>query len=101
VGIRHFMQKRLRLANQDFRQQIEGMSSSISEMIDMVPLTRAHAVEQIELDKVRTSIDRLREVGNRLDFQIAIIASASWVLFNGMYLVGLLLAGTASAPAKS
>jgi len=97
VGIRHFMQKRLRLANQDFRQQIEGMSSSISEMIDMVPLTRAHAVEQIELDKVRTSIDRLREVGNRLDFQIAIIASASWVLFNGMYLVGLLLAGTASA----
>ena len=97
VAIRHFMQKRLQLANQDFRQQIEGMSSSISEMIDMVPLTRAHAVEQIELEKVRTSIDRLREVGHRLDFQIAIIASATWVLFNGMYLVGLLLAGTASA----
>jgi len=97
VGIRHFMQRRLRLANQDFRQQIEGMSTSISEMIELVPLTRAHAVEQVELAKVRGSIDRLREVGFRLDFENAVFGSAAWVLFSGMYLLGLLLAGTASA----
>jgi ATP-binding cassette subfamily B protein len=97
VGIRHFMQRRLRVANQDFRHEIEGMSSSISEMIEMVPLTRAHAVEQTELEKVRTSIERLRTVGFRLDFQNAIFGSTSWVLFNGMYLVGLLLAGSAKA----
>jgi ATP-binding cassette subfamily B protein len=97
VGIRHFMQKRMREANRDFRQEIEGMSSSISEMIDMVPLTRAHAVEQAELEKVRTSIDRLREVGSRVDSQNAIFGSAAWVLFSGMYLIGLLVAGTAKA----
>jgi ATP-binding cassette subfamily B protein len=97
VAIRHFMHKRLRVANKDFRHEIEGMSSSISGMIDMVPLTRAHAVEQVELDKVQTSIDRLRTVGHRLDYQNAVIGSASWVLFSGMYLVGLLLAATASA----
>jgi ATP-binding cassette subfamily B protein len=97
VGLRHFMQRRLRLANQDFRRQIEGMSSSVSEMIDLVPLTRAHAVEQVELDKVRGSIDRLRDVGFRLDFQNAIVGSAAWVLFSAMYLLGLLLAGIASA----
>ncbi|HEX4085595.1 MAG TPA: ABC transporter ATP-binding protein [Chthoniobacteraceae bacterium] len=97
VGLRHLLQRRIRIANQDFRLQIEGMSSSISEMIDMVPLTRAHAVEQVELAKVRTSIDRLREVGYRLDFQNAIFGSAAWVLFNGMYLLGLLLAGSTAA----
>ncbi len=97
VLIRHMMGKRLNVANQHFRQKIEGMSSSVSEMIDMVPLTRAHAVEEVELDKVQGSIDELREVGLRLDFQNAIFGSTSWVLFNGMYLVGLMLVGTAGA----
>jgi ATP-binding cassette subfamily B protein len=73
------------------------MSSSISEMIDMVPLTRAHAVEQTELEKVRESIDALRQVGHEVDAQNAIFGSMTWVLFQSMYLAGLLVAGTAGA----
>jgi ATP-binding cassette subfamily B protein len=97
VILRQLMQRRLRIANKDFREQIEGMSSSISGMIELVPLTRAHAVEQEELEKVRGEIDRLREVGYRLDYQNAIFGSSSWVLFNVMYLAGVLLVGSASA----
>ena len=97
VAMRRFTLRRLQTVNQDFRQEIEGMSSTISEMIEMVPLTRAHAVEQTELEKVRTRIDRLRQVGFRLDFQNSIFGSATWVLFTGMYLSGVLLVGTAKA----
>ena len=94
--LRSLMQGRLRAVNQDFRSEIEAMSSSVSGMIEMVPMTRAHGVEQTELKKVEDTIGRLREVGHRLDFQNALFGSTSWVLFTAIYLLGLLLAAAAS-----
>ena len=34
--------------NQAFRQEVESMSASVSEMIEMIPITRAHAAEDKE-----------------------------------------------------
>ena len=95
VLIRRLMQERLRFANRQFRHKVEKMSASVAGMIEMLPLTRAHAAEDVELQKVRGEIDRLRESGYEVDYQNAIFGSAAWVLFNGMYLIGVIVAAGA------
>ena len=95
VFIRRLMQERLRFANRQFRHQVEKMSASVAGMIEMVPITRAHAAEPEELTKVRGSIDQLKSSGYHVDSQNAVFGSAAWVLFNGMYLVGVLIAAGA------
>ena len=80
VLIRRLMQERLRFANRKFRQEVETMSASVAGMIEMVPLTRAHAAEDVELDKVRGKIESLRLSGTQVDYQNAIFGSAAWVL---------------------
>ncbi len=95
VGIRRLMQERLRFANRQFRREVETMSASLAGMIEMVPLTRAHAAEEMELNKMRGKIDSLRESGHLVDSQTAVLGSTVWVLFTGMYLAGVIVAAGA------
>ncbi len=94
--LRRLMHERLRLVNRAFRREVETMSASVAGMIELVPLTRAHAAEEEELGKVQRRIDSLRLNGYQIDFQNAILSSASWVLFTGLYLVCVIVAGGAT-----
>lgn len=77
-GFRAAMRKR----NSEYRRQIESMSQRVTEMIDMVPVTRAHGAEEFEIDAIE---DRLRDVhfrGRRVDQINAIFAASSFVTFH-------------------
>jgi ATP-binding cassette subfamily B protein len=73
--------KPLRQRNEAFRREIEAMSGSISEMIEMIPITRAHAVEHTEVDRLNTQLQRIRESGQRLDKTNNLFASSGWATF--------------------
>jgi len=47
-----FFRERLSDRNYHFRREMEDMSSSVSEMIDMIPVTKAHGLEQQEITRV-------------------------------------------------
>ncbi len=67
--------------NREFRQSIEAMSGRVSEMLRLIPITRAHNVETTELERVNTSLARIRDSGLKLDYLNGIFASVNWVLF--------------------
>jgi ATP-binding cassette subfamily B protein len=67
--------------NNDFRKEIEEMSSKVSEMVEMIPITRAHALEGVEIKKIDDQLERVKVSGYQLDIVNAIFGSASWVTF--------------------
>jgi ATP-binding cassette subfamily B protein len=90
--LRWALARRMQRANAEFRREIEGMSSRIGNMIDMIPVARAHAVEDVEIAKIDTHLGQVKDSGLRVDLNNAIFGSMSWVLFTLLNLVGLVSA---------
>lgn len=76
-----FFRKRIRTRNRDFRQQIESMSGQVAETVEMIPVTRAHGLEEVELGKVESTLSELKGKGYRLDITEALFGASSWVVF--------------------
>jgi ATP-binding cassette subfamily B protein len=76
--------------NYAFRRQMEMISCHIIEMIKLVPVTRAHGVEEIEMERTKQRLDSVKRAGLRLDGINAITNASTWVtirLFNALCLV--------------
>lgn len=58
---------RLNASNEAFRETVEGMSGQVNEMAQLIPVTRAHGLEQTALTRVHRSFKRVRDDGHRLD----------------------------------
>lgn len=82
VVIIRFFRRTIRIRNKEFRQQLEEMSARISEMVEMIPVTRAHALEDVELERMKVQLEKVRESGYRLDMAQALFGSSSWVSFH-------------------
>jgi ATP-binding cassette, subfamily B, bacterial len=79
--ITKWMQTRLREDNRAFRRKVEAMNSSFNDMIHLVPITRAHGIEDVELDRVQERLWGVRQAGMRLDAINALFGAFSWVAF--------------------
>ncbi|HUO07616.1 MAG TPA: ABC transporter ATP-binding protein [Phycisphaerae bacterium] len=77
-GFRRKMARR----NEEFRTGIESVSAQISEMVEMLPVTRAHALEEKESMRVRDKLEGTRIAGTRLDTLNELFGACSWVSFN-------------------
>lgn len=75
--------------NRDVRKNIEAMSGKVSETVEMIPVTRAHGLEDVEIRKVDAALQDIRERGHRLDVLEAYFGSSSWVVFQ-LFQVGCL-----------
>jgi ATP-binding cassette subfamily B protein len=58
---------RLNASNEAFRETVEGMSGQVNEMAQLIPVTRAHGLEQTALTRIHRSFKRVRDDGHRLD----------------------------------
>lgn len=88
----HIFKNRIRRENRDFRLGLEQMNSEVSQMIDMIPVSRAHGIEDVATARVENQIDRVHHSGRRLDKINALFQSSSWATFQFANL-GMLLAG--------
>ena len=95
VLIRHLMGNKLRQANREFRDEFEGMSARIVSMIDMIPVARAHAVEGLEIEKVDSKLDRVKKIGQKVDWSNGWFGGLAWALFTLLSLAGYVLSGLA------
>jgi ATP-binding cassette subfamily B protein len=73
---------RLREGNHKFRREMEGVSIRVNEMIEMLPVTRAHAAESRETSRMRRQLARLTASGRRLDITSNWFGASSWVSVN-------------------
>lgn len=88
VGLVRLFRSRIQVEAEGYRRENEMMSSMVSEMIHMIPVTRASSAEHVEIQKVGGQLDRLLDKGRRLDVINAVFGSLCWV---GFQLVQLLV----------
>jgi ATP-binding cassette subfamily B protein len=74
--------RRFKRHYQALREETEQMNARVSDMLHMLPVTRAHGLEDFEARGVRTSFHRLRKRGLEVDTVTELFASISWVTFS-------------------
>lgn len=67
--------------NRAFRQEMEETSAKVMEMVEMVPVTRAHALEDKEVRRLTRQLEETAERGYRLDMIQAHFGAVSWCIF--------------------
>jgi ATP-binding cassette, subfamily B, bacterial len=93
VGILRVFGKRVRDNTQSYRKALEGMSVKVTELLTMLPVTRAHAVEEYELGKISLEMEKVASSGKRQDILNGVFAASSWVAFQLSSLASLLVSG--------
>ncbi len=71
----------MKRTNKAYRGKFEAMSAKVSEMVEMVPVTRAHGVETKEVDHVDSHLEDVQRRGRTLDKVHAVFGSMQWASF--------------------
>ncbi len=81
--------KQMKETNQQFRQEVEHTSGHVMEMMELIPITRAHALEEEEIQKMTGYLEHVAENGYRLDVVQNLFGATGWVIFQVSQLVCL------------
>lgn len=77
VFFRNIMRKR----NREFRKEMEETSARVMEMVELIPVTRAHALEEEEVEKMSGQLFAVAEKGYKLDVIQSLFGSVGWAIF--------------------
>ena len=79
--------------NRSFSQGMEETSARVMEMVEMVPVARAHALEDKEAARISALLEETANRGYRLDMVQAHFGAVSWVVFQVFQVVCLAVSG--------
>ncbi len=89
VSFRNVMRRR----NTEFRKEMEETSARVMEMVELIPVTRAHALEEEEISKMSGQLFAVAEKGYKLDLIQALFGSVGWAIFQIFQVVCLAFTG--------
>lgn len=75
--------------NTDYRKEMEETSVRVMEMVELIPITRAHALEKQETKKIDNQLINIAKKGLKLDLIQAYFSSISWVAFQVFQIICL------------
>ncbi len=81
VALLKLFDRRFKEQYQAMRVETEQMNARVGEMLQMLPVTRAHGLESVETRDVRSVFERIRERGMQVDTLTEFFASSSWFTF--------------------
>lgn len=79
--------------NRTFRKEIEHTQSSVSEMIELIPVTRAHGLQDREINKMSGVLSTAMNAGYSLDKENNLFGGWNWVLMQLAQLACLCFTG--------
>lgn len=79
VGLTFLFRRKVRQVNHDFRQKNEDVSVKLTNMLTMMPVTKAHGLESTEISSVEKSIAKLTGSGIEMDKAYGKFGACSWV----------------------
>lgn len=82
--ITSFFRKKLNISASNYRKSMEGMSLHLNEMVTMMPITRAHGVEDEQLRSVESGIHSVFKSGVHFDKLTQLFMAVSWVAMGVM-----------------
>lgn len=81
VFIRNVFKEKISTRNRNFRREMEETSVKVMEMVELIPVTRAHALEETETQKLDSQLKNVAKHGFRLDMIQSFFGSVSWASF--------------------
>lgn len=81
VLIRNVFRDKINTRNRDFRREMEETSVKVMEMVELIPVTRAHALEETETRKLDSQLKNVAAHGFKLDMIQSFFGSVSWASF--------------------
>lgn len=92
VLLRAILNRRSAARNETFRREVEQFSARVGEMATLMPITRAHGLEQTAVRRVASGAEGVRSAGFQLDLLNGRFASLSWVSLQLLGVACLVLA---------
>lgn len=84
---------KMKQRNREFRQEMEETSAKVMEMVEMIPITRAHALENEEVRKMDYQLSKVAKRGYKLDVIQSIFGGVSWTSFQVFQMICLAFTG--------
>ena len=84
VAVVKIFRKKIVKTNRDFRHEVENVSAKVSDMIEMIPVTKAHGLEEEEISKLDRMLQKLKKSGMQLDKTGRYFGSVSFVVHNSI-----------------
>ena len=76
-----YFKEKVKNYNKAFRKEMEETTVSVVEMMEMIPVAKAHALERRELNKMEKRLVNVADKGFKLDMIQTYFGSMSWVVF--------------------
>ncbi len=92
TGVWWLMRRAARQRNEEFRRDLEVFAARVGEMTALIPITRAHGLEEVAVERVREVAERVRERGLNLDLVNGRFGAVSWVTMQLLSVACLLVA---------
>ena len=89
VLIRNIYHKKIRKVYKDHRVNTEGMSAKLTTMVEMIPVTKAHGLENTEIYQVEDTVGKVESSGIKMDNTIANFGAWAFVANNGLSIICL------------
>lgn len=96
ILLRQALTRRSRRHNEEFRSEVEALSSRVNEMAMLIPVTRAHGLESTAERRVAERAVAVRDSGFRLDMLQGRFQSLSWIIFSVLSVACVVVAGAIS-----
>jgi ATP-binding cassette subfamily B protein len=90
------LRRRSSKLNESLRRQFEHFSSRVGEMAALIPITRAHALEDVALERVSTSVEDVRSAAVALDKFNGRFGSITWISYQSLGVFCLVAAAFAA-----
>jgi ATP-binding cassette subfamily B protein len=90
------LRRRSSRLNESLRREIEHFSSRVGEMAALMPITRAHALEDVALARVSTSVEDVRSAAVALDKFNGRFGSITWISYQTLGVFCLVAAAFAA-----
>ena len=79
VALVTLFRKKVRSNSKRFREENENVSASVTTMIEMIPVTKAHGLENEEIAKLERNIQSLKATGLTVERTSSLLASSLYV----------------------
>lgn len=89
--------KKIKKYNRDYRKEMEETSIRVIEMVELIPVTRAHALEKQETKKMNNQLVSVAKKGFKLDMIQSYFGAVSWAAFQVFQVICLGFTGVLAA----
>lgn len=85
------VQKRLRAKNSEYRRSMEKTNASVVDMVELIPVTKAHALEDVQMHKMNQQLSDTAKIGYELDKVTSQFVVSNWLVMQAFSVLCLIL----------